>query len=75
MMKPRAALALIPALIPVLALVAALPFVNRLHPVVLGLPFLLFWILAWVLLTPLFLAISYALVDRRDDDGNGGADR
>jgi hypothetical protein len=28
------------------------PFVNRIEPVVLGMPFVLFWILAWVVLTP-----------------------
>ena len=66
---------MLPALVPVLALVAALPFVNRLHPLVLGLPFLLFWILGWVLATPLFLAVSYALVQKRGDGADGGADR
>ena len=65
--------ALIPALVPAVALVAGLPFVNRLEPVVLGLPFLLFWILAWVLLTPLFLAVAYVLADRKDEPTSGGA--
>jgi hypothetical protein len=49
------------AFIPALALVAGLPFVNRLDPVVLGLPFLLAWILGWVLATPIFLAAAYVL--------------
>jgi len=40
------------AAIPVCALSVAVPFVNRVEPRVLGLPFLLFWILLWVLLTP-----------------------
>jgi hypothetical protein len=57
----RSRLALILALTPALALVAGLPFVNRLEPVVLGLPFLLLWILGWVLLTPAFLAAAYVL--------------
>ena len=75
-MKARHAIRpLIPALIPVVALVAGLPFVNRLHPVILGLPFLLFWILGWVLLTPLFLAVSYVLIEKEGDDGAGGAER
>ena len=60
----RARLSLALAFIPALALVAGLPFVNRLEPVVLGLPFLLSWILGWVLATPLFLATAYALVRR-----------
>ena len=43
---------------------AGLPFANRLEPVVLGLPFLLFWILGWVLLTPVFLGVAYLLAAR-----------
>jgi len=67
--------ALLPAAVPVVALVAGLPFVNRLEPIVLGLPFLLFWILGWVLVTPLFLAVAYLLVEPGNDDTAGGADR
>jgi hypothetical protein len=63
----RARLPLAIAFIPALALVAGLPFVNRLEPVVLGLPFLLAWILGWVLATPLFLAASYLLAGRNAD--------
>jgi len=80
-MRSRLPLAL--AFIPALALVAGLPFVNRLEPAVLGLPFLLAWILGWVLATPLFLAAAYALTSRdagpgrRDAPGraDGGANR
>ncbi len=54
--------ALLVALVPAVALVAGLPFANRIEPIVLGLPFLLAWILGWVLLTPLFLALAYVLV-------------
>jgi hypothetical protein len=63
------------AFVPALALVAGLPFVNRLEPIVLGLPFLLFWILAWVLATPVFLGVAYLLTarepDRASDEGPG----
>ncbi len=52
MSRLRAAL---PALVPVIALSVAVPFVNRLEPTIFGLPFVLFWVIAWVLLTPLFL--------------------
>jgi hypothetical protein len=67
--------ALVLALIPALALVAGLPFVNRVEPVVLGLPFLLFWILAWVLVTPVFLALAYFLADTKADRSARGAAR
>ncbi|MDD5563039.1 MAG: DUF3311 domain-containing protein [Thermoanaerobaculaceae bacterium] len=67
--------ALVSALIPALALVAGLPFVNRIEPVVLGLPFLLFWILGWVLLTPVFLAVAYVLARAAAARAAGGAGR
>ena len=63
----RARLSLAVAFVPALAIVAGLPFVNRLEPVVYGLPFLLAWILGWVLATPLFLAAAYLLADRDPD--------
>jgi hypothetical protein len=43
------------AAIPIAALSIAVPFVNRLEPRILGLPFLLFWIIAWVFMTPAFV--------------------
>lgn len=57
-------LPLLVALVPVLALTAAIPFVNRLEPRILGLPFLLAWIVAWIVLTPVFMAVVHRL-DRR----------
>jgi hypothetical protein len=52
-----------PAAIPPVMLTFAIPFVNRVEPRVLGLPFLLAWIVAWILLTPLFLLLV-ARLDR-----------
>lgn len=51
--------ALILGAIPFITLVFALPLVNRVKPVILGLPFLLFWILSWVVLTPFILFAAY----------------
>ena len=51
--------ALLLGAVPFLTLVFALPFVNRIEPVILGLPFLLFWILVWVMLTPFILFCAY----------------
>jgi hypothetical protein len=58
--------------VPFLALVPALPLVNRLRPMILGFPFLLFWILLWILLTPLFLWCAARLEERREKPGGGG---
>lgn len=40
-------------LVPYVLYLATLPFVNRVRPVVLSMPFFTFWILIAVLLTPL----------------------
>jgi hypothetical protein len=73
-MKRGTRLALILGAIPFLMLVFALPLVNRINPVVLGLPFLLFWILAWVLLTPFILLLAY-LLEKRFNPPEGEEDR
>ncbi|MEZ4458083.1 MAG: DUF3311 domain-containing protein [Gemmatimonadales bacterium] len=51
-------------LIPATALVGAGWFANRLEPRILGLPFLLAWIVGWVLATSAAMALVYRL-DRR----------
>jgi len=45
--------------IPALALTVAIPFVNTVEPRIGGLPFLLAWIVAWIVLTPLFMWLVY----------------
>jgi hypothetical protein len=73
--KRHPLVALLLALVPAVALVAGLPFVNRLEPVVLGLPFLLLWILGWVLVTPIFLGLAYTLGDAKGDRTHDGAEQ
>ena len=73
-MKKGTRLALLLGAIPFITLVFALPLVNRIQPVVLGLPFLLFWILVWVLLTPLILFLAY-MAEKRFNPPEKGEDR
>lgn len=40
-------------LLPIISQLAVLPFVNRIDPIILGLPFLQFWLFLWIVLTPL----------------------
>ena len=61
------------ALIPFVMLVLALPFVNRVKPFVFGLPFLLFWIVLWVFLTPFILMAAYWA--EKKFNRNGGQDK
>ena len=53
------------AALPAAAIAIGVPFANRVHAYVLGLPFLLFWVLACVVLTSAVMAVVGAL-DRRD---------
>jgi hypothetical protein len=43
------------AAIPIAALTLAVPLVNRVDPRIAGLPFVLFWIVVWIFLSPAFL--------------------
>lgn len=52
------------ALVPPLALTIAIPFANRVEPRVFGMPFLLAWIIVWILLTPACYATVYHLEGR-----------
>lgn len=47
------------AVIPFAALLVGPFFVNRVEPLVLGLPLLLVWIVAWIVLTSLIMAVIY----------------
>ncbi len=57
--------------IPFITLVFALPLVNRIHPMILGLPFILFWIISWVILTPPILLLAYILEKRYNRPSEG----
>jgi hypothetical protein len=52
------------AVLPALGILGGVPLANRVRPYVLGLPFLLFWILCCVVLTSAVLA-AVAALDRR----------
>ena len=60
--KPRAYHLL--ALVPSIGMLVGVPFANRVHTLVFGLPVLLLWILAWVLATAACMTVLYT-IDRR----------
>ncbi|MBC5824209.1 MAG: DUF3311 domain-containing protein [Candidatus Eremiobacteraeota bacterium] len=45
-------------------LTLGVPLANRVEPRILGLPFLLCWIVGWIILTPLFLYGVFVLEGR-----------
>ena len=61
------------ALLPTIGLLGGIPFANRVEPFVLGLPFFLFWIVAWVVATSAIMGIVWAL--DRDDPARARAER
>lgn len=64
------------AIFPLAMLTVLVWAVNRTHPYIGPFPFLLFWIVAWVFLTPFFMAVVYVLDHRwqRADEDAGGRD-
>jgi hypothetical protein len=54
------------AALPFLGILVGIFFANRTEPFVLGLPFALFWVTLWVLLTAAIMAVIYSLDHRGD---------
>jgi Protein of unknown function (DUF3311) len=48
-------------MVPFIGMLGLLPIVNRVTPYVLGVPFILFWIVMWVLLTSTIMLIIFKL--------------
>lgn len=47
--------------VPYIVMLGAIPFVNRIHPIIFGLPFLHFWILIGMIISPISTYIIYRL--------------
>jgi zinc protease len=60
---------LVQQLLPTIGLLGGVPFANRVHPYVMGLPFLLFWIVAWVVITSAIMALILTLDRVREGGG------
>jgi hypothetical protein len=63
--KPPTLGALLLALIPFAAMCFSVSLWDRINPIVLGLPFNLFWLTLWMLLTPLCMWGAYVIETRR----------
>jgi hypothetical protein len=50
--------------VPFVGILGGIFFSNRVQPYVLGLPFALFWVTLWVILTALIMAVVYRLDHR-----------
>jgi hypothetical protein len=56
------------AALPFLGLLGGMVCANRVEPLVLGLPFVLFWILMWVVLTSVVMGVVYVLDPANRED-------
>ncbi len=56
------------AALPFLGLLRGMVFANRVEPFVLGMPFFLFWIVLWVVLTSMIMAVVYVLDPANSED-------
>jgi hypothetical protein len=64
--QPRHSVAsIILAAIPAIALTIGVPFANHLNPRVFGLPFILAYIVFWILVTPAFMWTVYVMERRK----------
>jgi hypothetical protein len=57
--------------VPFAAMCFSVALWDRVHPMVLGLPFNLFWLICWIALTPVFMGIAYRLEKPRRPGGTG----
>ncbi len=71
LVKTPAIGALLLALVPFVAVCFSVPLWDRVYPLMLGLPFNLFWLICWIPLTSVCLWGAYVLHSR--NKGTGGA--
>lgn len=62
--KPSPA-ALLIGLVPFVAMCFSVSLWDRIHPMVLGLPFNLFWLLLWIVLTSVCMLAAYHVETRK----------
>jgi hypothetical protein len=62
------------AAVPFLAILVGTAFVNTVEPLVFGMPFVLAWLVAWVIVTSAIMAIIFAF-DPANARSDEGADR
>ena len=59
------------AALPFLGILGGIFFANRVEPYVLGMPFILFWIVLWVVLTSAIMGVVYRLDPANKEDETG----
>jgi hypothetical protein len=73
-MKRPAIGAILLGLIPFVTVCFSVSFWDRIYPIIFGLPFNFFWLILWLLLTPICLFASYRLGQPWEDETSSRAD-
>ena len=63
-MRPPPVASLLLGLVPFIAICFSVPLWDRVDPMIIGLPFNLFWLIAWTALTPPVMWIAYRMETR-----------
>lgn len=56
------------SMLPFIGMLGFLPLVNRVEPYVLGMPFIMFWVVLWAMLTSVTMAIVFRLDPSNKED-------
>lgn len=65
-MKTPSIAALALGFVPFIAMCFSVPLWDRIDPVILGLPFNLFWLILWIVVTPCFMWGAYRIETAAD---------
>jgi hypothetical protein len=60
------------AAVPFAGVLVGMFFANSVEPYVLGLPFAMFWVVAWVIVSSALMAVVYRLDERDRERGERG---
>ncbi|MED3727553.1 DUF3311 domain-containing protein [Priestia filamentosa] len=56
------------SMLPFIGMLGFLPLVNRVEPYVLGMPFIMFWVVLWAMLTSVTMAIVFRFDPANKED-------
>ena len=60
--------AVVLGLIPFVGMCFSVPLWDRVTPMIFGLPFNLFWLIAWIAISSLCVAVANSIEEKRDRD-------
>lgn len=69
--KKPSVTALLLGVIPFIAMCLSVSLWDRIEPMILGLPFNLFWLIAWIVLSSLCMGAAYRVETARDRKDSG----